>query len=94
MPVHLLKILLAELSLVRLVCTKCQTAVEIDLDKLSTAPAQNIICAGCGGYLRQTPSRDGDPNPLTSLAVSVRFLRAEKGCSVEFILPEKTTPAP
>jgi hypothetical protein len=91
MPVHILRILLSELSLVRLVCKKCGTAVELDIANVRAASAQHIQCAGCGGILRRGPFA-GQEDELNHLAIAVEHLKVSNTVSVELVLPEKGAP--
>lgn len=84
-----LKILIDELNLIRLVCEKCGAALELSIDRLNgSGSIQTLTCpAGCGNIYRVPASHRSDT--LAKLAEVVRDLKQVKGCRIEFVLQVK-----
>ncbi len=90
MSKRLLSILLSELKTFRLVCLRCGTAVELDIDALDKGP-RPWQCAGCGTHVR--PVGHGGavkPDALSDLAEALRRIRQLDGVTCEFVLPAES----
>ncbi|HEY7309574.1 MAG TPA: hypothetical protein VH643_09485 [Gemmataceae bacterium] len=85
-----LKILIDELSLIRLVCEKCGAALELPIDRLNgSGHIKTLACpAGCGNY-RVSATYQSDT--LAKFAEIVRDLKQVKGCRIELVLPVQPT---
>jgi hypothetical protein len=91
MSEKLLRFLLDELNVIRLVCRACGAAVELPIAKL--AASQRVIpCPVCNGKTGQAPIlRDGRANQedaFSRLANAIQDIRQMKNVDVQFVLPE------
>jgi hypothetical protein len=91
MSEHLLKFLLTELSIVRVVCAKpgCGGVVEVLLEQLGKV----IECPVCQADLRDHHAHmpeDKKPGVFAALAEALRMAQSLQGqARVEFVLPAK-----
>ncbi len=83
MSQKLLKLLLSELGRVRIVCRKCGSVSEIDVDNLGNVG--QFYCPGCPSSGKTVI----EGNQLGALAHALRKLRELKDIEVEFVVPEK-----
>ncbi len=88
MSKHLLAVLLAELSTVRVICLHCKGIVELPLDKLGTRFGEGL-CRLCKHDL--VP--EDNPGVLADLERVLLALQAAKGVAIEFVIPQEP-PAP
>jgi uncharacterized paraquat-inducible protein A len=81
-----LRILLGELTTVRIVCAQCGGAAEVPADRLDQAQ-HAIACPGCGTSLR--PAGRQQVDDFDRLALALRGLAGKAGFfSVEFVVKE------
>ena len=87
-----LKILIDELGLIRIICEKCGATIELPIERLGRNNAiQSLACpAGCAGPYRLPQSHQSDP--LATFADAVQALKMAKGCRIELILPQPAKP--
>lgn len=82
-----LKILVEELDLIRLVCEKCGAALELSIDRLNGS--SSIMKLDCsvryGDYRIPAAYRS---HTLAKFAEVVRDLKQVKGCRIEFALTD------
>jgi hypothetical protein len=74
-----------ELEAVKLICTKCRTAIEMPIDRLAVVPAPGPKCPDCGAHFTGSQS----PDPLALLGSAIKALKGNKAVEVEFTLPHK-----
>lgn len=90
MSEHLLKVLLSELSTVRVVCKKCGAVFEMPLDRLAAAFRKTAQCCpfcGAGFHLFNPQGHAADV--LGPFAQALADLQQAQNCDVEFVLPQK-----
>lgn len=92
MSEKLLRILIDDLDLIRIVCSKCGSALEMPISKLDCKGSiQNLACpAACGTVYRIAQTYQSDA--LAKLADAVGTLKQVKwdgqlGGRIEFVLP-------
>jgi hypothetical protein len=94
MSEKLLKIMLEELGVIRIVCVACNVAFEFPLEKLEQAflhkykDGQNWECPHCHAPVKGDAG-PGTPNPFDSFRRALAGLREMKGIQVQFVLPDK-----
>ena len=82
----ILKVLIDELKVIRLVCKKCAAALEMPLGKLDgNGNIQSLACPACGTGYRL--SKDYRSDALAKLADAVQELAKSSDCQIEFVLP-------
>jgi hypothetical protein len=78
-----LKFLLSELKTIRIVCKKCKTKIEMDIDAVNK---KGLNCP-CGAMLI-----DGQAQPdivtIATLAKDVGILQQSQAFELEFVLPD------
>jgi hypothetical protein len=85
-----LKILLGELTTVRVVCKQCGSALEVTLAQAATRqPSEPTLCPGCGTCLRPVGAGGDD---LQTLAEVLQRLGQRTAFDVQFVVPVKKDP--
>ena len=99
MSEELLKILLSELKIVRIVCKQCKTATEVLISILNREQQQgrsphNMRCPGCGVTIRLGVTPDHAPltDAFDHLAKAWKELDLLRGnFDIQFVIPESGT---
>ena len=78
------KLSVKDIGVVRIVCRRCETAIELPLAMLENG---GIRCPGCGEELR----RAGVDKSFGELASSLRHLQRVDEIDVQFVLPVPLT---
>lgn len=92
MSEHLLRILLTDLAVVRIVCEHCQAVAEVPIKALDRRslprPVQPTLCPGCGGTFRKNGGGSHAPpeDAFDKLAVAWEALNAITGLQIEFVV--------
>jgi hypothetical protein len=86
MSEKLLKLLLSDLTSIRIVCRKCGAAVEVPIDRLGNAG--DVYCPGCPRD-EKTVLRYAKRDDLINLAAAITQLKQAKDVEIEFVVPEK-----
>jgi hypothetical protein len=93
MSEKLLKLLLSELKRIRIVCEKCKTVVELDLDKFHLIQG-DLVCSCYDGKdkeaARLPPQQSRES--LKALAAAIHDLKGLKKIEIEFIVPDQGNP--
>jgi len=85
-----LRILIEELTTLRIVCKRCESSIDVVILKIE--PGSKFLCPSCGGDLRRAIA---DPDDYSRLAEAIRNIRSIKSRdeaqikSVEFVVPQK-----
>lgn len=83
----LFSFMIGELELVRIICKKCRSALELEIKKITNR--SDLRCPCCHGVV----FRDGDTTTTSdayvSLAIAFEKLKAEQAADIEFVLPVK-----
>jgi hypothetical protein len=86
MSEKIIRYLLSEAKIIRVVCQKCNGAVEVPIDKLATAITQDFTCRFCNHEF--TWADHPNANPLRQMASVARALRAIEGdIEIQFVFP-------
>lgn len=81
-----MKIVIDELNLIRLVCEKCGATLELPIDRLNGGGSiMSLTCpVGCGNSYRVPASHRSDA--LAKFAEALREVKQIKGCRIELVL--------
>jgi hypothetical protein len=80
----ILKVLLSELTTIRIACQGCKAVSEVPIDALRKR-GQGIACPGCGSVIRHGNRSAEDA--FDALAEATKGLRQLSGFDVAFVLP-------
>ena len=79
--------LIGDLELVRIICKKCRSALEVEIRKINNR--SDLRCPCCHGVI----FRDGDSHSTSDayvgLAQAFERLKAEQLADIEFVIPVK-----
>jgi hypothetical protein len=85
MSEHVLKVLLSELTTVRVICGSCSAVAEMPTDKLSQLSLRDTFCPVCHMAFPRGNEAEGKPDHLKRLADAIAGLKTI-GQELEFVV--------